>query len=78
MVLSSDRGCVSAECQSYVLHGLQCDKKGNRMPVPSQTQGVVERPITPHTLQLHMFCMPLFPKYKHISASELHMYEYMY
>lgn len=37
------------------------------MSVPSQTQGVVRRPITPHTLLLHMSRMPLLPKYKHIS-----------
>lgn len=72
MVQSPVGGCVLAECQSYALDGLQRDKKGNRMPVPSQTQGVVQRPITPHVLQLHMFGVPRFPKYKLESSSETH------
>lgn len=49
MVPSCSRRRVTADRHSYVVHGLQCDIKGNRMPVPSQTQGVVPRPVTPHS-----------------------------
>lgn len=64
MVVNPDRGRVPTECQSYVLAGLLWGKKGTRMLAPSQTQGVVLRPMTPHTLTVHMFCIPSFPKYK--------------
>lgn len=63
MVRSPDGGHVPAECQSNAHVGLQCDKKGNGMPVPSQTRGVVQRPVKPHAPALHVLRMPLLPKY---------------
>lgn len=63
MVQSPGRGHVPAECQTNAHVGLQCDKKGNGMPVPSQTRGVVQRPVKPHAPALHVLRMPLFPKY---------------
>lgn len=50
--------------------GLHWDKKGDGMLVPSLTQGVVLRPIRhTHTPRIHMFYIPLLPKYKSISWS---------
>lgn len=50
--------------------GLHWDKKGDGMLVPSLTQGVVLRPIRhTHTPRIHMFYIPLLPKYKSISCS---------
>lgn len=71
MVQSPDRGLGPAECQSYVHVGLQCDKKGNGMLVPSQTQGVVQRPIAPHTFGLHVLhavAPEIYPPLMHSTA----------
>lgn len=49
-----------------VIYSLVCSviKRETECRSLPKTQGVVQGRVTLHTLLLHMFCMPLYPKYK--------------